>query len=143
MQYLCSIGSLESCCKSASSLPKFQFFYTKYYLPLSSDSRENMLFERYNFTIGIFSFPSQTVFHLRGREISSCFFALYFWVLSSSIWNTWITFPHTSKKKRKMEGSCLFFCMKNSDLLCSARLSGESLHLCLCFRKELTSHCLY
>lgn len=87
------------CCKSASSFPKNRFFYTKHLL-LISGSRGNMLFEWYNFTIGVFFFPSQTFFHLKGKEMSFCFFALYFWLLSSSIWISWITSPHSSKNKR-------------------------------------------
>lgn len=134
------MGSLESCCKSASSFPKNRFFFYTKHLLLSSGSRGNMLFEWYHFTIGIFSFPSQTFFHLKGKEMSFCFFALYFWVLSSSIWISWITSPHTSKNKRWQEVVVSLHEKYRSPLLCQA-LWG--IFACLYFRKELTSCCLY
>lgn len=122
------MGSLESCCKSASSFPKNRFFFTPNICFWAQVQEETCYLNGIILQLGFSPSLLKHFFISKGKKwVSASLLCIFgFWVLVFGLVGSPPLTPLKIKDGRKLS----FLCMKNTGPLCSARLSGESLHAC-------------
>lgn len=129
VELLCSMGLLEFCCESASSFPKNRFFFFTPNICFWAQVQEETCYLN-GIILQLGSSPSilKHFFISKGEKwaFASLLCIFGFRVLVFGLVGSPPLTPLKIKDGRKLS----FLCMKNSDPLCSAKLSGEFVHAC-------------
>lgn len=136
---LCSMGSLESCCKLASSFPKNRFLTPNIVCLWAQVQEETHYLSGIILQLGFSPSFLKHFFISKGEKWASAYLvcSFGFWVLVFGLLGSP---PLTPLKKKKRKLVALSLHEKFRSTLLYKALWG--IFACLYLRKELTSHCL-